>query len=95
MFDVIAVGPRIQGSPAPDVVAGDVAPVLGEVDGRPEEGARCRPLMNPSTTVRASSSRLPIRPRIFDRRTGRRWPAAVADRYMPDAGTGTRSSNSS
>src|SRR6266542_3608747 len=31
----------------------------------PKNGARCNPLMNPSTTVRASSSRLPIRDRIF------------------------------
>src|SRR5438045_2267271 len=31
----------------------------------PKYGARCRPLMNPSTTVRASSSRLPMRARIL------------------------------
>src|SRR5437899_1819791 len=42
----------------------------------PKNGARCRPLMNPSTTVRASSSRLPIRDRIFGstkRAPGRAW----------------------
>src|ERR1700733_13242739 len=29
----------------------------------PKYGARCRPLMKPSTTVRASNSRLPMRAR--------------------------------
>src|SRR5204862_3208883 len=31
----------------------------------PKYGARCSPLMKPSTTFRASRSRLPIRARIF------------------------------
>ena len=37
--------------------------MLGEIDGRAENGERCVPLIRPSTTVFAISSRLPIRDR--------------------------------
>src|SRR5262245_36815358 len=52
----------------------------------PKNGARCRPLMNPSTTDLASSSRLPMRARI--RGSTNRAPAisprescAISDAY--------------
>ena len=68
----------------------------------PKYGERCRPVRKPSTTVRASSSKLLILPSTAGSRNCAppvavlvREDAKVGGPYIPEEGTGAASSNMS
>ena len=108
LLDVVAIGPRVQPPvDAADVVAGDVAAVLGEVDRRAEErravqavdealddGAREQlEVADPREDLRVDEPAPGIDVLLIALRTSLR---ALAFRvYMPDFGIGTAVSSSS
>ena len=101
LLDVVAIGPRVQ-SPvdAADVVARRRSRGARRNPPSAEYGERCIPLMNPSTTWRATSSRFPMRastvgidePRAGDGRCrqhvlGSSWRARIRE---PESGSANR-----